>query len=293
MNFWEALPILQNGIIATIIIAFMCSYLGVFVVLKRMVFMTVALSQVSSLGIAIAIPIQTWIWGNIFMISSSNPSTFIDVFPTIIAMFFSCLAAFIMAHQYSEKKITRECLLGIGYVISAALVMLIIDLTDSSMHDINDLFFGNTVFVPTIYLLVLTAVTLIVFLINILLYKEFVFISFDPETAKALGLNTIMFSHLLFYSLALMISVSISTIGLLPVFSFMVIPAVAALMLEKTLKQTFIFAVLFGVTSAMLGYYLSFQFALPTGPTIIVMTLLSFIPGFILRSTFMSRLPEH
>ncbi len=278
MSFWEALPILQNGILATLIVALICSYLGVFVVLKRMVFMTAALSQVSTLGVTIALPIQAWLWGSVSIHTQQEQSVYAAAFPTVVAILFACVAASLMAQQYTEKKLTRESLLGIAYVIPAALAMLILDATGGSVHDINNLLFGNTVFVPTAHLILLVIVATIVSIINIVLYKEFVFISFDPETAKAFGIKTMMLTQILFYSLAMMISVAISTIGVLPVFSFMIIPAAAALMLGKTLKQTFVIATLFGVISAAIGYYLSFEFSLPTGPTIIATASLLFLP---------------
>ncbi len=285
MSFWDALPILQNGIAASVIVALLCSYLGVFVVLKRIVFMTAALSQVSSLGITISLPLQAWIWGSVTVAAGTQQaqSIYVAAVPVIVAILFACTAASIMAFQYSEKRLTRESLLGIAYVIPAALAMLVLDATGGTVHDINNLLFGNTVFVPATHLTFLIIVAIFVSIIHVVLYKEFIFISFDPDTAKALGIKTIFLTQILFYSLAMMISVSIITIGVLPVFSFMIIPATASLMITNTLKHAFLIATLFGVISAIVGYYLSFEFALPTGPTMVATASLLFIPGLFIK----------
>ena len=279
MSIWEALPILQNGIAASLIAALVCSFLGVYVILKRIVFMTVALSQVSSLGIAVAIMVQMVIGGQFAMSEQTESQTLATVFPIIIAILFACAAAALMANRTAEKKLTRESILGIAYVVPAALALLILDSIGGAVHDINNLLFGNTVFVPSAQLTLLAIVAAIVMVMHGMLYKEFIFVSFDPETATACGMRTLLFNQLLFGSLALMISVSISAIGILPVFAFMVIPPAAALLLTNTLGRAFILATLFGGISALVGFYLSFQFSLPTGPSMIAVASLLFLPG--------------
>ena len=54
MTFLDALPILQNGILAGVVVAFVSAFLGVYVILKRIVFVSAAISQISSLGVACA-----------------------------------------------------------------------------------------------------------------------------------------------------------------------------------------------------------------------------------------------
>ncbi len=281
MSIWEALPILQNGIIASLIAALVCSFLGVYVILKRIVFMTAAISQVSSLGIATALLLQVLLGVQIAKNEHSESQTLATLFPIIIAVLFACAAALLMASQPTEKKLTRESILGIAYVVPAALALLILDSIGGAVHDINNLLFGNTVFVPPAQVTLLAIIAAIVLFVHGLFYKEFVFVAFDPETAMACGMRTLLLNQLLFGSLALMISVSISSIGVMPVFAFMVIPPAAALLLTSTLKHAFILSTIFGGITALIGFYLSFQFSLPTGPSMIALASLLFIPGLI------------
>ena len=279
MSIWEALPILQNGIIACVIAALVCSFLGVYVVLKRIVFMSAALSQVSSLGVAVALPLQVLIWNE----AADNPLTesppLVMIFPIAISLLFSCSAALIMANQTTEKRLSQECILGIAYIVPAALALLILDSTGGTVNDINNILFGNTVVVPIVYVWSIVIAAGVVMLMHGTLYKEFIFVSFDSDTAKTAGLKTALLNRLLFSSLAVMISVSIVTIGILPVFSFMVLPPATAILLTTTLKNTFIFSVIFGGMAALTGFYLSFLFSLPTGPAIITVEAILFLVG--------------
>jgi ABC-type Mn2+/Zn2+ transport system permease subunit len=274
MAFLDALPILQNGIVASLLVALLSAFLGVYVILKRMVFISAALSQISSLGVAVAFLITGLLGHHAGEVRSGFLSG-----PGLTALLFACCAAGLLARQMSEKKITRESILGIGYVLPTGLILLILDALRAEAHEIENILFGNTVFVPSGQLLVLALTTASVMLVHLLLYKEFIFISLDPETAQASGLRTGLLNQLLFLTIALTISVSIMSVGALPVFAFMVIPASAALLLTNHLKGAFLLSVGFGVSAALVGFYLSFLFSLPTGPTMLSTAALFLLPG--------------
>jgi zinc transport system permease protein len=274
MAFLDALPILQNGIVASLLVALLSAFLGVYVILKRMVFISAALSQISSLGVAVAFLITGLLGHHAGEVRSGFLSG-----PGLTALLFACCAAGLLARQMSEKKITRESILGIGYVLPTGLILLILDALRAEAHEIENILFGNTVFVPSGQLFVLALTTASVMLVHLLLYKEFIFISLDPETAQASGLRTGLLNQLLFLTIALTISVSIMSVGALPVFAFMVIPASAALLLTNHLKGAFLLSVGFGVSAALVGFYLSFLFSLPTGPTMLSTAALFLLPG--------------
>lgn len=267
MTFLEALPILKNGILASLLAALVCSFLGVYIILKRIVFVSAALTQISSLGIALAILLTGLL------------ETDAGILPGLASLLFACLAASLLAIQTGERRITRESLLGIGYILPAGLTLLILDRVTTHPGMIEDILFGNAVFVAPRQLLVLALASVAIFLIHGLFHKEFVFTSFDPETAKASGVQAVLFNQLFFLTLALATSISISSIGALPVFAFMVMPPTSALLLTDHLKRAFPLSVGFGIFAALAGFYLSFLLSLPTGPAMLSMAGLFLIPG--------------
>jgi len=283
MTFWEALPILQSGVVASIMVALLAGYLGIYVILKRIVFVSAALSQISSLGIAF------FFLGSALLGSGAASAGLLPAEegivngPLLSSLFFGCVTASILAVQVGEKKLTRESILGIGYALPAGLVFLILDKLAAETHDIENILFGNVIFVPERHLWLLTGTLVGVFAIHLLLYKRFVYISFDPETAQATGSNVRLLNQLLFVTLAFTISVSIAAIGALPVFSFLVIPAASALMLTDRLKIAFSLSMVFGVLSATIGFYLSFVYSLPTGPAMLGAAGFFLIPGILKR----------
>ena len=274
MTFLDALPILQNGLLAGVLVALVSAFLGIYVILKRIVFVSAAISQISSLGVACAF-LVAGLFGHH---ASEVKSQFLSG-PGATSVVFACVAAIILARQVSEKRITRESILGIGYILPAGLTLLILDALSAEAHAIEDILFGNSVFVSVEQLRVQAATAAAVLLIHFVLYKEFIFTSLDPETATASGLRTRLFNRILLLTIAFTISVSIMSIGALPVFAFMVIPASAALTLTERLGSAFLLSVSFGVSAALVGFYLSFVFSLPTGPAMLTTAGLFLIPG--------------
>jgi zinc transport system permease protein len=272
MTFLEAIPILKNGILACLLTAAISAFLGIYVIVRRMVFVSAALSQVSALGVASA-----------FLIGSLLGVDLGEGVHHAMPLIFSGLVAGFLAVQTSEKRVTRESLLGIGYVLPAGLVLLVLDKIAGETHEIDNILFGNTVFVPTGLLFFLLLTIVVVLAIQLLFYKEFIFVAFDPDSARAGGLRTVFYNQIFFLTIAITISVSINAVGALPVFGFMVMPAAAALMLSDHIKKAFMLSVAFGVVSALVGFYLSFLYSLPTGPAMLVMCGLCLIPGVVRR----------
>jgi zinc transport system permease protein len=277
MSFLEALPILQNGLLASCCTALVCSFLGVYILLRRMVFVSAALTQISSLGIALALFLTGFFYPESLLASPSQHGP--DLIIPAASLLCACLAAFFLAIQTQERRMTRESLLGIGYVLPTGLSLVILDRVTTQPGLIDEILFGNAVFVAPKQLAVLALISLTVLCVHGLFYKEFLFTSFDPETAQASGMNTLLFNQLLFLTLAITTSTSISSIGALPVFAFMVLPAAAALMLTERLPRVFLLAVGIGLASAAGGFYLSFLLSLPTGPAMIAVSGLFLLAG--------------
>lgn len=281
MSFLDALPILQNGLLAGCLTAVVGAFLGVYIILKRMVFVSAALTQFSALGLALALFLAEVLPQQGAPGVSAGHAHNAGFITYATALLFACLAASLLAIHTQERRLTRESLLGLGYVLPAGLSLLLLDRVTTHPGLLEGMLFGNAVFVTSRQLLTLAGACAVVFAIHGLFYKEFVFTAFDPETAKASGLRTFLFNQLLFLTLAVTTSIAISGIGALPVFAFMIIPAAAALMLTTHLRTALLLAMGLGLISAAVGFYLSFLWSLPTGPTMIATAGLFLVPGFL------------
>jgi len=278
-DFWAGRDLWREPMIAGVLAGAILGYVGVFVVLKRMVFVSAALSEISGVGVAFAF----WLSAVLGIDPHLHGAIPVLLEPTWFSLIFACVAAALFSLQPGHRKLAPETIVGLGYIISSALVLAILNSPRIAQeaHAIGDILFGNAVTVPRQQIFALLAAGVAAALAHLLFFKELLFVSYDRETAMVQGVGIFRYELLLNLVTAVVISVATRAVGALPVFAFSVIPAAAALMLSERMRSTITLAVLFGVISAAVGYYVSWVEQLPTGATMVVVASLFLLPGLV------------
>jgi zinc transport system permease protein len=191
----------------------------------------------------------------------------------------TALAAIFFALRSSFFRISQEGVIGFGYLIASGIVVIIGDRITQGAHDIADILFGSAVVVDPKEVYIVPSVAILSILIHRIFFKDFIFISFDPETARLFKYPIRVLNTVLLLTVGIVIAVTTRALGALPVFALLVLPPLTALFLVERLKLVFIFSVLIGILSATLGYYFSFILSLPTGATITTCASLFFLLG--------------
>ncbi|MGZ3699396.1 MAG: metal ABC transporter permease, partial [Bdellovibrionota bacterium] len=167
--------------------------------------------------------------------------------------------------RLADRSKSAESFIGAVYLLSAAGMLLVGDRVTQGAHDVSNVLFGNAVVVDSVHLFLLIGVCVPVFLLHVWLRKDILFISFDPVMAQTMNYPVRALRTFLLVSLGVVISIGTRTIGALPVFSFSVLPPIAALALFQDLRYSFWASALMGALAAFLGYLASFLFSFPTG----------------------------
>lgn len=267
MSFWEASFLWKEPMFASLVGAGLLGYLGFFVVLRRVAFMSAALSQVSGLGVAMAF----WV-GSFFGVSPHEDSS--PWFsPVAFALAFSLVGAAIFTLPARSRRVAPESVVALAYLVASALVIVVLSSPRIAQeaHEIGDLLFGNAVVVRREHLVQLCVTAVLVLGLHAVLFKDFLFTSFDPETAGALGVPVRVLDLALHGSLAVSVAVCTRALGALPVFAFLVLPAGAGLLFSERLKVVLALSVAFALISASVGYWLSWTWSLPTGPVMVAL----------------------
>ncbi len=249
-----------------------CGFLGVYVVLRRIVFVGAMLSQVSSFGVALAFYLQGFSALSLFQ-------SLIDPFALSLVM--TGAAALFFALNREFFRISQEGVIGFGYLLASGIVVIIADRITHEAHDIADILFGSAVVVDPKEVYIVPAVAIVAILIHWIFFKDFIFVSFDPETARLFKYPVRILNTVLLLTVGVVIAVTTRALGALPVFALVVLPALTALFLTEKLNWVFVLAVLIGILSAVLGYYFSFILSLPTGASITSSASLFFLLGVI------------
>jgi ABC-type Mn2+/Zn2+ transport system permease subunit len=237
------------ALLAGLLVAGTCAYVGVYVVLKRIVFVGVALAEVSSAGVALA------------LLVGFNP------FIGAVALMFVGIGLFSV--RWSPRKVSQEAFIGIGWAVASALGVILIAKSAQGEAHMHDLLFGNILTVDPVDVRHTAIGMAAVLLIHALFSKEFLFVSFDADTANAMGYRARAWDMLLYATIGLAIAFSIHTVGVLLAFSALVLPAVTALLLTHRMKSALIASVLLGLIPVPIGLYLSFARDLPSSATIV------------------------
>jgi len=255
-----------NVLAGSMIAAAVCSYLGVFIVLRRAVFVGAALAQVSSLGVALAL----FATG----VLEAHYAVHVHLAPQPAALALTVAAAVALAVQHKEIRLPRETIVGVAYAAASGLAILVVAMSAHAESEVLNLLFGNVLAIDTGEVAVLAGLAVAVGLTHWLFFKEFLMVSFDPDMATALGIGARRWNVALFLTIGVTISLAIRAAGALVVFDFLVLPAATALMLRAGIRATFLIAVLTGTASSLIGISASYVADLPSGPTIVAVSTL-------------------
>lgn len=245
----------REALYGALVIALACSVLGVYVVLRRIVFVGAALAQISSAGIALAL----WLAGVGIALGPVTEPTVVSLLLTLGAVMFFASGA--------RGRVPPDATIGVTYAVAAAVGILLI--AKAATGEAHDIFLsGNILGITRRDTLVLLGVTLPVLAVHAVFYKELLFVSFDRETARTLGYNVRWWDLLLYLTLGVVIASAMQFAGVMLVFNFLVLPAVTGLLLSRTMRGVFFWSVASALVAAFVGFSLSVPFDLPSGPAI-------------------------
>jgi zinc transport system permease protein len=247
---WQ-LDIYRDPIYCGLIAGLLLGYLGVFIVLRRMVFVTAAVSQAAGLGVALA-----------FFVDMQFGLALPPVAGAIV-MALVCTAVF--ALPIDRLPISRESVLGVIYLVAWAASVMVGDRIAQEAHDIAAILFGTAVLVQPADMWALCVVAALALLVHLWWQRGIVFAIFDAEGARVQGLPVRAVELTSWLLTALAVSVATRALGVLPVFAFAVLPAASGLMLARRLRWVLVWAAFSGAIAGGGGYLIAFFYEFPVG----------------------------
>ena len=201
--------LLRNSVYTSVLVGFSCPLVGVFLVMRRLVFMGVALPQISSTGVAIALSVPLWLGVKL----SGHPSESAHMLAFIGSMTFSLAAILVLAFMERRGRGQPEGRLGTAYVVAASLSILVLSKNPYGEIGWLDMLKGEVITISN-FDLVLTAATLALVLATLgLFHKELLLVSFDRPMAITLRKNVVFWDVLLYLLIGLTVSMAVLSVG--------------------------------------------------------------------------------
>lgn len=252
-DFIGAFSLFRDPILAGMAAGLALGSLSVFIVLRRMVFLSATLAQSAGLGVALAFWVEIFFDGHINAMWGAGA--------------LSLVAGWLLSGDPEKYRTTRESIMALVYIAASAGAVIIGSRISQEAHDIHAILFGSAVLVrpEDLYLLLGGAAATLVFVV--LAWRGLMFANFDPIGAAVQGLPTRALEAGLLTLIVFMVAVATRALGALPVFAFSTLPAIAALGLTRTLSIAVPLAAVIGAASGGGGYVLAFFYDLPVGAT--------------------------
>lgn len=260
-----SLPFMQRALIAGILVGFLASYYGVFVVQRGLGFLGSGLAHAAFGGVALGI--------------------LLDKEPILIALPFTVLVAIGITYVKNKTNLAGDTTIGIFFSVSMALGIIFIFMKRQYTSDAFNYLFGSILAVSLTDVIAPAILIVITFFFSSF-WKRWAYTSFDRELAQADRVPVQIDDYILSVLIAITIVVSIKVVGIVLIAAFLVIPPAASRLINKSFSRMTIFSIVFGISTAILGLWISYYLDVPSGATIILLQALLFFLVMILKKAY-------
>jgi zinc/manganese transport system permease protein len=250
------LELLLPAFVASLILTGIHAYLGVHVVERGVIFVDLSLAQIAALGTTVA-----YLAGH--DLHSSTAYLFSLGFTFLGAAIFS------LTRTHRATRIPQEAIIGIVYAVSAAVSILVMSKATQETEHLKDMLVGNILSVSWPELGKTAVLYALVGIFHYVFRKRFLLISMNEAEAGRLGWNVRFWDFLFYMSFGFVVTSSVAIAGVLLVFCFLIVPAVAAMLFSERLGPRLAIGWSMGAIVSAAGVALSYVLDLPTGATIV------------------------
>ncbi len=231
------------------------AYLGLHVIAREVIFVDIALAQIASLGATAA-----FLWS--YDLDSWGSYVF--------GLSFTILGASVFALTRSrERRVSQEAVIGVVYAVSAAASVLVADRTPHGAEHLRSMLVGSILAVRGSEVIKVTCLYGVIGLFHWLCRRPFLLISTDPDRAYRDGWRVRRWDFLFYASFGVVVTSSVRIAGVLLVFSYLIVPTLAANLLGGTVSRRLAVAWGFGTFVSVVAMVASAILDLPTGATVV------------------------
>jgi ABC-type Mn2+/Zn2+ transport system permease subunit len=236
------------AILAGLLVASVCALLGVYVILKRVVFIGITLSEMAACGIAVAM--------------------LLGAAPFLGAIVLTLAGVAVLAMPFESRRIPRDAVLGVLFVAASSMSVLLVSGSGHGLQEIKSLLYGDLILTTPADLRVICGVLIPALAYLLLFQRPTLYAFLDREASIVLKVKPGRWELAFFLLLGLVVAVASKVAGTLLVFCYLIVPPTLALLLSRRLWLVMLLAVAFATSATLAGLCISFKADLPTNQTV-------------------------
>ncbi len=251
----DLLTLLWAPFLMCLVLTGIHAYLGLHVIAREVVFVDIALAQIAALGSTAAV------------LLGANLESWTSYGSGLAATFVGALV--LALTRTRERRVSQEAVIGVVYAVSAAATVLLVATAPHGAEHLRAMLVGSILTVRGSEVLAVGALYAAVGLLHWIFRRPFLLISFDPEAAFREGWRVRLWDLLFYASFGIVVTSSVRIAGVLLVFSYLIVPALAAAALGGSVARRLAVAWSLGAGVSVLGVAASAALDLPTGATVV------------------------
>lgn len=244
----------QNALIGSLLASIACGIIGTYIVTRRLVFISGGLTHASFGGIGLGL----WL----------------GIPPLLSAALFSVLSAFGVEWLSKHHDTREDSAIAVFWTLGMALGIIFSFLSPGFMPDLSAYLFGNILTITQADLVLLAVISLALILFFSLFLHAIVCIAFDREFALSQQLPVVLIEYLLMMFIALTIVGCLRLVGIVLVISLLTLPQMTANLFCNSFKGIIGISILIGWLSCLGGLMVAFHYNIPSGASIIFISVL-------------------
>lgn len=251
---------MNMALITTLMLSLPCAMLSAFLVLKGWSLLGDAMSHAVFPGVVIA-----WLIG----------------LPYAIGAFIAGMVCAVATGYISENsRIKPDTVMGIVFsgMFGAGLVLYL--KLQPEVH-LDHILFGDMLGISLADIIQTAAIAVIVSLLIGIKWRDLLLHAFDPNQARACGINGKLMHYGLLCLISLTIVAALKSVGVILSISMLIAPGAIALLLARRFVQVMLLAIGIAVVTGFSGVYASFFLDSAPGPTIVVIYAALFVLAFL------------
>jgi zinc/manganese transport system permease protein len=252
----DTVSILYLPLLACLLLTGIHGYFGLHSLERKAILVDLSLAQIAALGSMIAV-----LFGH-------DPR---DLATSLSSLGFTIVAAavFALTLAHRERRIPREAMIGIAYVVSAAAAIVAMSRSASGPGDLEAMLVGDLLSISSGEVARMAGLYVTVGAVHFAFRKSFRFSSVWPPTQEGGGRSRRLWDFLFYVSFGAVVASSVGRAGVLVTFAYLVVPSATALLFSRSVGARLVIAWTIGAVVSAIGLLLALKADLPAGATIV------------------------